>query len=62
MIVDVSKMLKAICIAEGVETKAQYEFLKSIGCDVVQGFYFSKPLPPDEFEILMEKEHQQRCQ
>ncbi|WP_317930316.1 EAL domain-containing protein [Halioxenophilus sp. WMMB6] len=35
-------------IAEGVETKAQLDFVKSLGCYKVQGFYFSKPLPPDE--------------
>ena len=36
-------------VAEGVETKEQMELLKSIGCDIIQGYYFSKPLPPEEF-------------
>lgn len=36
-------------IAEGVETQEQLEFLKESDCDAVQGFYFSKPLPVDEF-------------
>lgn len=40
-------------IAEGVETRYQHEYLKSIGCDELQGYYFSKPLPEDEFEALL---------
>jgi len=34
--------------AEGVETKEQYNYLEEKGCDKVQGYYFSKPLPPEE--------------
>jgi diguanylate cyclase (GGDEF)-like protein len=37
-------------IAEGVETKRQVDFLSSISCDMFQGYYFSKPVPVDEFE------------
>lgn len=36
-------------IAEGVETKEQYEVLKELGCDMIQGYLFSKPLLPDDF-------------
>jgi len=36
-------------VAEGVETEAQVEFLKENGCDFIQGFYYSKPLPEKEF-------------
>lgn len=43
-------------IAEGVETKPQADFLLSIGCDYMQGYYFAKPMPADEFEILMRRE------
>lgn len=39
--------------AEGVETKEQLQFLKDNGCDYVQGYIFSKPLPSDEFEKLL---------
>ncbi|MGM9519367.1 MAG: EAL domain-containing protein, partial [Phascolarctobacterium sp.] len=42
--------LGIILVAEGVETAAQLEFLKNKGCQVIQGFYYSKPLPLAEFE------------
>ena len=40
-------------IAEGVETAVQRDLLAAVGCDYVQGFLFSKPLPPQEFEALL---------
>ena len=52
-ILKMAESLKIQTIAEGVETKEQVEFLKSIGCKYVQGFYYSKPLPVDEFEKLI---------
>ena len=52
-ILKMAESLKMQTIAEGVETKEQVEFLKSIGCRYVQGFYYSKPLPVDEFEKLI---------
>jgi len=39
-------------VAEGVETHAQADYLACIGCPVVQGYYFGKPLPSEEFEKL----------
>lgn len=56
MIINLAKMLDAKTVAEGVETKDQYLFLKESGCDVIQGYYFSKPLPQAEFEELIQKE------
>ena len=42
-------------IAEGVETVEQADFLKSIGCDQMQGYYFYKPMPVKEYDDLSEK-------
>lgn len=39
-----------LTIAEGVETEEQYRVLKGLGCDMIQGYYFSKPLPKEDFE------------
>ena len=44
-----SRWLNVPMLAEGVETKEQYLFLKSIGCSYIQGYYFSKPTPETEF-------------
>ncbi len=50
LILDIARSLKIIVVAEGVETKEQLDFLKKRGCELVQGFYFSRPLPLEEFE------------
>jgi len=47
-IISLGHKLNKIVIAEGVETKEQYEYLKELGCDIIQGYYFSKPLLPEE--------------
>lgn len=49
-VVGMSKRLNLPVLAEGVETKAQADYLKSIGCMYMQGYYFSKPIPVYEFE------------
>ena len=51
--IQIARLLEVPVIAEGVETKEQMELLKSIGCDIIQGYYFSKPLPPEEFSKLI---------
>ena len=53
---DIAKYLNLQIVAEGAETQRQIELLKDIGCDLVQGFYFSKPLPAEEFTALFERE------
>ena len=53
IMIQIARLLEVPVIAEGVETKEQMELLKSIGCDIIQGYYFSKPLPPEEFSKLI---------
>lgn len=50
---DISRYLSVPMIAEGVETEEQVKTLKKLGCDIVQGYYFSKPVPPEEFERFL---------
>ena len=50
LILGIAKSLKIPVVAEGVETEEQLNLLRKLGCPLVQGFYFSKPLPADEFE------------
>ncbi len=51
--VTMSKQLGLLVVAEGVETKEQVDFLKSINCDVAQGYYYSKPVNTVEFEKML---------
>lgn len=51
-----SHRLGLINVAEGVETKEQLGFLRTCGCELIQGFYFSKPLPEAEFAALLNEE------
>ena len=53
LILDIARNLKMPVIAEGVETESQMTLLKNAGCDFVQGYYFSRPLPPEEFEVFI---------
>jgi hypothetical protein len=53
LIIDIADYLHVPVVAEGVETEEQYLVLKSMGCDLVQGYYFSKPVPPEAFEHFL---------
>lgn len=44
-------------LAEGVETKEQIDLLENIGCDQVQGYYYAKPMPEEEFFTLLKEQH-----
>lgn len=52
-IISLGHSLNLRVIAEGVETEAQLKFLKAHGCDEVQGYYFGKPVPPEEFAQML---------
>jgi diguanylate cyclase (GGDEF)-like protein len=53
-IVNMAQGINLMIIAEGVETKEQATFFKSIGCDTLQGYYFSKPKPENEYRLLLD--------
>ena len=57
-LVSMVKDLDTLIVAEGVETKEQAEFLSSIGCDMAQGYFYSRPLPIEEFEKRLQEEIQ----
>ena len=56
LIIDIAKFLKVPCVAEGVETESQLRALRRMGCDVIQGYFFSKPVSPEDFVKFIEKE------
>ena len=51
--IKLAKSLNMRTVAEGVEIKEQVDFLAEQGCDMIQGFYFAKPMPKNEFEDRM---------
>ena len=53
LIIDIADYLHVPVVAEGVETQEQYLVLKAMGCEYVQGYYFSKPVPPEEFDRFL---------
>lgn len=55
-VVDLAKKLRMHVISEGVETIDQVEFLDEINCDLIQGYYFAKPMPLSDFEELWFKD------
>ncbi len=50
LVLDIAKYLEVPVVAEGVETEEELKMLKDAGCDIIQGYYFSKPIPPSEME------------
>ncbi|MBQ8109058.1 MAG: amino acid permease [Clostridia bacterium] len=53
LIIDIADYLNVPVVAEGVETEEQLMILKAMGCDLVQGYYFSRPVPPEEFNRFL---------
>lgn len=54
-IFDIAHRLKLRTVAEGVETKEQLGFLRTCDCNLIQGFYFAKPMPENDFREACEK-------
>ncbi|WP_263597248.1 EAL domain-containing protein [Metabacillus idriensis] len=52
-LIEVAHRLEMTVIAEGVETEQQKEKLRTMNCDHIQGYVFSKPLPSEEVERLI---------
>lgn len=52
LIVDLSKTIKTKIVVEGIETQEQFDLLKSLGVDYIQGYYFGKPVKAEDFERL----------
>ena len=55
LVLDTARFLTVPVVAEGVETEEQYSLLRKAGCAVIQGYYFSRPLPAEEFEALLQR-------
>lgn len=53
IVIEIAEMLGVPVIAEGVETEEQLAALRDMGCDIAQGYYFSRPVPADEFEVFL---------
>lgn len=50
-----AKRLEVETIVEGIETKEQADFAKKLGCDIIQGYYYSKPISREEFEVYFNR-------
>ncbi len=57
-IINLAKDLQMETIAEGVEEESQLEALRQMGCDQIQGYFFARPMPPDEFEAFARRQPQ----
>ena len=55
-IFDFANRLKLTTVAEGVETKEQLGFLRTCGCNIIQGYLFAKPMPTEEFSKLLDSD------
>jgi diguanylate cyclase (GGDEF)-like protein/PAS domain S-box-containing protein len=53
MVIDLAHAFEMEAVAEGVESKKQAEQLKEMGCDMAQGYYFARPLPPEELSEFL---------
>lgn len=56
LVIRMAKSLSVPAIVEGVEDEQQYKLMKQAGCDVIQGYYFAKPVAAAEFEAILLQE------
>jgi EAL domain-containing protein (putative c-di-GMP-specific phosphodiesterase class I) len=54
-VLSLAKVLGVTVVAEGVENAEQYHYLKELQCEEIQGFYFSRPIPADQLQQLLDK-------
>ncbi|MGI5978941.1 MAG: EAL domain-containing protein [Oscillospiraceae bacterium] len=54
-VIRMAKWLGIPAVAEGVETREQIDFLRTLGCDMIQGYYYSRPIPREEFETKLQE-------
>lgn len=52
-IISLAKDLHLTCLTEGAEKKEQVDILREYGCQLVQGYYYSKPLPVEDYEAML---------
>lgn len=53
-IIRMAKLINLKVVAEGVETKEEWDYLRSVECEFLQGFYFYRPMPGEDFETLLD--------
>ena len=56
LLIDIAHFLHVPVVAEGVEEQEQLDALRKMGCEIVQGYYFSGPVPPERFEAFIKEE------
>ncbi|MCR5202488.1 MAG: EAL domain-containing protein [Lachnospiraceae bacterium] len=56
LIIDISDFLNVPVVAEGVEDEEQLMILKKMGCEIIQGYFFSRPVPAKEFNAFIERD------
>ena len=52
-VIDMAKKLGISTVAEGIEEKEHIDLLRELGCDIVQGYYYSRPIPQDQIDALL---------
>ena len=53
IVIELAKTFGMTVVQEGVETREVFDLVKELGCDVVQGYYYAKPIPLEEYRIFV---------